>query len=168
MDEYIKQGGSVFAHEQSTADDASVLFIDALGMNLMAARVTERAQQKVEELSVCGVDVPLGSASGLSILNGVGPRIPIRIEPIGEVRSRFTSAFESAGVNQTRYKATLALSADIEMILFGKTRSVSASVSAPICETIVIGGVPAAYTNVESMEDALNLIPTDVEGIFDP
>lgn len=168
MEEYAKEGGGAFASEQSSSRENSVLFIDAVGMNLMAARVTERAQQKVAELGASGIEVPLGSASGLPILNGVGPRLKIGIEPIGEVSSSFSSSFEDAGVNQTRYRADLRLNANIQMLIMGKARSVSATVSAPVCETIVVGGVPAAYTNVESMEDALNLIPTDVEGIFDP
>lgn len=168
MQEYDKEGGGAFAKGQSSAGEGSVLFIDAVGMNLMAARVTERAQQKVEELGICGIEVPLGSACGLPILNGIGPRLKIGIEPIGEVSGSFSSRFEDAGVNQTRYRADLRLNANIEMLILGKARSVSASVSAPVCETIVVGGVPAAYTNVDGMDDALNLIPTDVGGIFDP
>lgn len=160
MTEYSLSGGAAFA-EQVGSEDGTFLYIDAVGMNLMAGRIVERAQSKMAELAVSGVKVALGSASGLPVLNGAGPMLNVAIEPLGEVSSRFSSAFESAGVNQTRYRATLMLSASVEMILFGRSREVSAEISAPICETILVGGVPAAYTNVESMEDALNLIPSE-------
>lgn len=168
MGEYAAEGGGEFAKEQRSGGEGTVLFIDAVALNLMAARVTERAQSKVAELGACGVEVPLGSVSGVPLLNGAGPRIPVKIEPIGEVSGRFSSKFEDAGVNQTRYSAMLTVSASMDMVVFGRVRSVSTTVSAPVCETIVVGGVPAAYTNVESIDDALNLIPTEVGGIFEP
>lgn len=164
MEEYVSAGGAELAQQRQGADGSSVLFIDAVGMNLMASRIIERAQRKISALSERNLSVSIGTASGIPLLSGAGPAISVAVEPVGEVSGSFSSSFQSAGVNQTRYCAMLKLDAEVDMVLFGRAKSVSASVSAPICETVVIGGVPAAYTNVESMEDALNLIPSSADG----
>ena len=108
--------------------------------------------------------VPLGSVSGIVLLNGAGPRLSAALEPLGNVSGRFSSKFEAAGVNQTRYAASIELAASVKLILAGRTLTVEASANAPVLETVVIGKAPQAYTDVSSFEDALNLIPTEAGG----
>lgn len=162
MDEY---GGefSCFAVTKLNEDGSAVVSMNTAALNLMASRVLERAQSKIAELSQAGISFPLGSASGIAILNGVGPTVRFGIDPVGEVRSKLRSSFQSAGVNQTRFSAAIELEAQVEMLLLGRAKSVSARIDAPIVDTVIVGNVPAAYTNVESLEDALNLIPTEAD-----
>lgn len=163
MNDYASTGDADFARVEQTGDGGSVLKLDSVGMNLLASRVVERAQQKIEALSKDGVSLPLGSVLGIAVFSGVGPSVSIGISPLGEISSRFSSKFEDAGVNQTRFSALLTMHAEVELLIFGKTKRVSATLCAPVCETIIVGSVPGAYTNVESMEDALNLIPAEAK-----
>lgn len=43
----------------------------------------------------------------------------------------------------------------------GISRSIKVSSEAAIAESIIVGEVPQVYTNVESTDDMLNLIPTE-------
>lgn len=167
MDEYLSRGDRELAFTELNADGSAVLYVDSVKLNRMATGIVERAQQKIAELSARGISFPLGSACHLPILSGTGPRVVVRVEPAGEVSSRLSSKFEDAGVNQTRFTAFVTMKAEVEMLLFGRQSSVCASMSAPICETIIIGRVPNAYTNVETIDEALNLIPTEAESVYD-
>ena len=161
MDEYSDSIRSDFAKIKQNEDGSSILSIDAVGMNLLAARIVENAQRRIAELSCDGISLPLGSASKIAVFSGKGPNIKIGISPLGEIRSSFSTGFVDAGVNQTRFFASLTMNAEIEMLIFGKTKRITAAINAPICEAIIVGNVPGAYTNVQSLEDALNLIPAE-------
>ncbi|MBR3299403.1 MAG: hypothetical protein IKI64_09420 [Clostridia bacterium] len=162
MDEYGGEFGC-FAVTKLNEDGSAVVSMNTAALNLVASRVLERAQAKFAALTQEGISFPLGSASGIAILNGVGPTVRFGIDPVGEVRSKLSSSFQSAGVNQTRFSASIELEAQVEMLLLGGAKSVSARIDAPIVDAVIVGNVPAAYTNVESLEDALNLIPTEAD-----
>ena len=53
------------------------------------------------------------------------------------------------------------VTASIRLIMPGISRSIKVSSEAAIAESIIVGEVPQVYTNVESTDDMLNLIPTE-------
>lgn len=57
--------------------------------------------------------MPLGAALGITLLAGSGPGIPVSIVPIGSVSTDFETEFEACGINQTRHKVYLQVSATI-------------------------------------------------------
>ena len=86
-------------------------------MNLLAARASLTAQQKIAGLEQQSLYVPLGSALGMTLFAGSGPPIEVRILPVGAVLAGFTTEFETAGINQTRHKISLALTAQVELVI---------------------------------------------------
>lgn len=70
------------------------------------------------------------------------------------------SSFTSAGVNQTKYSVYLTLRTEVVFILAGQSECVEVVHTEILFETIIVGGVPQAYTNIDSVDDALNLLPT--------
>ena len=161
---YSKSGGTAgFTRLETGSDGTSFLYIDSSKLTKMAAEIIERAQIYLNELSALGIGIPLGTLSCIEVLNGTGPEMNIAIRPMGSVRSSFSSYFSAAGVNQTKYSAFINIEAEMMLIISGRSISVSVQCSAPIVETVIVGSVPHAYTDVGSLEDALNLIPTDAD-----
>lgn len=156
-------GTNTFTSVESSDDGTSILFIDAREMGILSSEIIDNAMKRIEALEATGIDVPAGSAFSSALLNGKGPKLNIRIDRSGAVTGRFSSSFSDAGVNQTRYCAKIELHASLAYTLCGSTERINAEITAPIVETIIVGGVPQAYTNVRSIDEALNLIPTDVE-----
>ena len=128
-----------------------MLQADARRMNLLASECCAAAQKRIAEVGEQGVSLPLGTVSGITYLTGRGPRI----------RVTFTPTLSSSGINQSLYRVNLRLTASIRLIMPGISRSIKVSSEAAIAESIIVGEVPQVYTNVESTDDMLNLIPTE-------
>ena len=138
-----------------------MLQADARRMNLLASECCAAAQKRIAEVGEQGVSLPLGTVSGITYLTGRGPRIRVTFTPAGSVYSEFCSTLSSSGINQSLYRVSLRLTASIRLIMPGISRSIKVSSEAAIAESIIVGEVPQVYTNVESTDDMLNLIPTE-------
>ena len=163
MNEYSATGGLALSSTETLSDGSGAIHINSAALAVIAGRTIEEAQRELAKMASVGVKLPAGTVSGVPILSGIGPELCAIIEPIGAVTGSFTSAFTSAGVNQTLYSAKLELTASVRLILAGTQRDVEIKCVEPVLETLVIGSVPHAYTDVSSLDDALNLIPTDAE-----
>ena len=67
-------------------NDGNVLLIEAnsIQINLFNRTLTRTATQKLEGMGEEGIDIPIGTFSGLPILSGVGPTINIKMIPFDE------------------------------------------------------------------------------------
>ena len=137
----------------------SLLSADAGRLNLLGADCAIAAQKRIQNLGEQGVTVALGTVSGVPAFTGLGPRLTFRFTPVGTVRSAFHSEFLSAGINQTMHRITLELNATVRVGLPGKASAVTITVQAPVAESVIVGDVPEAYTNVTDGE-LLNFVPT--------
>ena len=128
-------------------------------MNLLASRASLTAQEKIASLEHQALYVPLGSALGMTILAGTGPLIEVRILPVGTVNAAFTTEFETAGINQTRHRISLTLTAQVELVIPTGAMEVQAVTQIAVAESIIVGQVPDAYMSVDDAHGMLNLAP---------
>ncbi len=155
-------GAEEFTRLDMDENGAKMLMVDARRLNILAARIAAQAQLLIGELGASGVSIPLGTASGIALFTGAGPQIRIEFVPVGSVSAYYSSSLSEAGINQTKYTAALTLQANVRLALSGSEELISVTNSATVCEALVVGEVPQVYTNVGTVEDALNLIPTDI------
>lgn len=129
------------------------------GMNALASRAALLAQEKLSALEAQSVSVPLGSALGVALLSGVGPRVRVQLLPVGTVLTAYETEFTSAGINQTRHRVLLTMTAQVQLILPTGASAVQASNQVAVAESIIIGDVPESFVNVGDDSDLLNLVP---------
>ena len=142
-------------------DDGSVRLVqtDSVAMNRLSTMVSERAQEKLQELKNIQVSIPLGSLISNGVLSGKGPNIHITMLPAGAVNTDFSTEFENAGINQTRHRVYLKVSAQVIIVAPLSGSAIEVQTVVPITEMIIVGDVPDTYINVERIDDALELIP---------
>lgn len=128
-------------------------------MNRLAAQVSLLAQAKLQETRDQAVRVPLGSAMGMTLLAGAGPRIEVRILPVGSVHADFQTDFQTAGINQTRHRVSLVLTAQVQMVIPTGARMVEATTQVAMAESIIVGEVPETFTDVGDDTNMLDLVP---------
>lgn len=145
----------------STGEDGHVRLIQAntAEMNRLASHVTLLAQQRLEALEEQAISVPLGSALGVPIFAGSGPKIQVQILPVGAVIPRFDTEFQTAGINQTRHKVLLTLTATVRLVIPTGSSTLQASTQMAIAESIVVGQVPDSFVDLNTDSDMLDLIP---------
>ena len=142
-------------------EDGSVRLLQAntAGMNSLASRASLTAQARLEALQDQTVSVPLGSALGVTLLAGTGPRIRVHMLPVGAVVTAYETEFTSAGINQTRHRVLLTMRAQVQLVLPTGASGVEAVTQVAVAESIIVGQVPDSFVNVGDDTDLLNLVP---------
>ncbi len=142
-------------------DDGSVRLVqtDSVAMNKLSTAVSERAQKMLQELKDIEISIPVGSLVSNGILSGKGPDINITMLPAGAVNTSFSTEFENAGINQTRHRVYLEVSAEVRIVAPLSGDAIEVKTLVPITEMIIVGDVPDTYINVTDKDDAIELIP---------
>ena len=135
----------------------SLLSANTMRMNALADRAGDAALRKLETVSAQKVYVPLGAA--LTLCAGSGPRIPMSIVPVGTVQTDFETEFEACGINQTRHKVYLQLSASIRIVIPTGAKTTNVSANMLVAESIIIGKVPESFVGYNLNPDELNMVP---------
>lgn len=127
-------------------------------MNALASKASLLAQGKMSGLKERTLTVPLGSALGLTLFAGVGPGIQVTILPVGNVQAAFVTDFTTAGINQTRHRVSLTLTATVQIVIPTGAKSVQATTQVAMAESIIVGEVPDSFTDVGDLS-LLDLAP---------
>ena len=162
MEDILAQGVRYDDLVQVTLDSSGsvrLLQANAAGMNSLASRASLTAQEKLENLQGQSISVPLGSALGIALLAGAGPRLQVHMLPVGAVVTEFETEFTSAGINQTRHRVLLTMTAQVQLVLPTGASSVQAVNQVAVAESIIVGEVPESFVNVGDDTDLLNLVP---------
>ncbi len=130
-------------------------------INSLASVCAQTAQERISGLGEQGVSIAIGTVIGIPLLAGRGPQLMVSFTPVGSVHTSFESEFRSAGINQTLHRINLHMSASVQIILPGITHNVNVTGEATIAESIIVGDVPNAYTNVEDENRLYDLLPDD-------
>ncbi|MDO4546902.1 MAG: sporulation protein YunB [Clostridia bacterium] len=128
-------------------------------MNDLASKAALTAQRNLRTLEDEGVTLPLGAAAGITLMGSSGPSVRVGVIPVGSVTTRFITAFESAGINQTRHEISLEASTLMRIVVPTGADSVTVSAYVPVAESIIVGSVPDSYVNVPDNDTMLNMIP---------
>ncbi len=146
--------------EKDNNGEIRFLKSNVLVMNEMVADITQRIQENIDKQTRIVVFINMGTISGISKLDLVGPKFEIELEAAGDTKVNLSSKFESAGINQTIHKIYVDIDAYIKIITpFGNFEKDMKS-KVLLTETIIVGDVPSTYYDLDGMENdsLLNLI----------
>lgn len=138
--------------EQWEADCAAIYLetADGLQMNAVAAnrvrsKLIQAVQEGMEALPERKYYIPFGSLTGNSLLNGHGPGWEVNLQPEGYVQGQWKEHTESLSINTTRCSADLLLSVTVNMILDGRTETITVTDSLPMASVVLCGDTPDVY-----------------------
>ncbi len=146
-------------NEYTYSDFAAVLYdesgraasVEALTVNInrVQAELSEEINRRFAENSDATAKIAMGSLSGSYLLSGRGPMIKIQVCPVGKATVSLKSAFDSAGINQTRHRIYAEVSAELISSLPIYSFETTENFELLIAETIIVGDVPefAHYGN---------------------
>lgn len=134
----------------------TMLAANTARMNELAVSVALRAQSALETRDSASIAVPLGAALKAPFFSSLGPRVPVRLSPVGSVSAAFATEFEAAGINQTRHKIWLEMRAVVRLVLPTGAKAVDVQTQILIAESIIVGDVPDSFINIPDPDSALN------------
>ncbi len=114
--------------------------------NLLQSHILQTVLERINQVSVRDLSIPIGSLTGSALLSGRGPRITVRMESVGSSEANFRNAFTSAGINQTKHQIILTIDVYVSILLPGFTTATKVSNSFVVAETVIVGSVPDSYT----------------------
>lgn len=137
----------------------ALLSANTMKMNQLADRAGKAALRRLGNMSSERVSVPLGAALGMTLFAGSGPGIPVSIVPIGSISTDFATEFEACGINQTRHKVYLQVTASIRIVIPTGAKTTQVSANMLVAESIIVGAVPEGFVGYNLGEEELNLVP---------
>ncbi len=145
----------------STNSDGEIVLIQAnsIIINQLTRDLARTSQSKLEIIGSQGINIPLGSFTGLPVFMGRGPDIKLRLLPIGAIQCSYLSEFKAAGINQTIHKIYVNIDSIVNVVLPIANKKIETANQLLICESIIIGKVPEVYLNSNSLGDMMDLIP---------
>ena len=145
----------------TTDNDGNIVLIqaNAIQINMLTKDLIKTSQIKLEKIGADGLNIPIGTFSGITLFSGKGPSINIKLIPVGDVSCNFISEFEDAGINQTIHKLYVTIDTNVNIILPLKNNNVKTTTNILICESVIVGKIPEVYLNSSKLDNLLNLIP---------
>lgn len=128
-------------------------------INMLALELSQKAQTALMQTGSSGINIPIGTFSGMPIFTGRGPSINIKMLPIGTIFCKFNSSFTSAGINQTNHRIYLNVHSSVSVILPTQNQVVDTHTEIMISESIIVGEIPQTYLHSNSLDEMMNLIP---------
>ena len=134
----------------NTKDDGTVTSVefDTIRLTKLKSGLISQIQQNINKQGTVKFNVPLGTLTGNQFLNNKGPGIDIDMAISSAVYSKISSEFISAGINQTLHKIILTINTDIYFVMPWYRSSGSYQTDFVLAETVIVGEVPDAFTNV--------------------
>lgn len=99
----------------------------------------------LDQVSRLSEHIPLGQALGSPILASFGPKIPIKIEPKGEVKVDLDTRRQDVGINNVLIEVFLRVKSELYVVVPFDMGPQTVETEIPISYLLVVGDVPTYY-----------------------
>ncbi len=130
------------------------LEIDIEKINNLKSRISNETSKIVAGKEEYNVSVPLGNFFDTPYTMGIGPAIPFKMKLTSTAFVDFTHEFRAAGINQVLHLIHVKIKIRGSFVNAWYRGSVAVETSAIAAQTVIVGAVPEAFTNViEDVDD---------------
>ncbi|MDQ0215158.1 sporulation protein YunB [Oikeobacillus pervagus] len=117
----------------------------------------EIENKKMEKSEGIVYSVPLGQATNNALLGNLGPRVPIRFNAIGNVRSDVKSNVKPYGINNAFVEVSIRVQVNVQIIVPFATKMTTVEQDIPVAMGIIEGGVPQFYNGGSNQAPTLTV-----------
>ena len=142
------QNGDFVSFEKNASGEVTAIHSNMAKINLLSTRILERVVGATENRTLT-VYIPAGNLTGVSLLMGRGPSVPVRIIMLTSSRVELGDSVITAGINQTKHQICLNVIVDVDILIPWGTESTQVVTEVMIADTLVVGKVPDTYLNVQ-------------------
>ena len=143
--------GDLITIEKNDSGEITLIQANSMVINKLARDMAQSTETYITKMGEQEIKIPIGTLSGSPLLSGKGFDVTVKVLPIGSVKCKFISEFESAGINQTRHKIYLDVIASISIVLPTSQSTVKIDTPVLVSESIIIGKVPETYLSAGSI-----------------
>ncbi|WP_223299019.1 sporulation protein YunB [Paenibacillus darwinianus] len=111
----------------------------------ITSETIETVQKTLGDIKQLPEYIPIGQALGSAIISSFGPRVPVRLEPIGAVKVDLNTRQTNAGINMILVEVFIRIRAEVAIIIPFDTKPETVQTEIPISYLLVVGDVPMYY-----------------------
>lgn len=126
--------------EKADNGEVSAVSCNMSRINSLSAEILSRTVDSTSNNTI-SVSIPVGNLTGVSLLMGRGPKIPVKILMLTSSRVEFNNNLISAGINQTKHQINIDVIVDVSVLLPWGTESSQVRTEVLIADTVVVGNV---------------------------
>lgn len=115
--------------------------INTAQINTFANNTAIKIYQSVESLDT-DFGIPLGNTLGFEYLSGMGPKLNVKVIPVGSVEYYIKSELLSSGINQTLHRIIVEFKSNIKCLAPFNKSEITITNSVVLSETLIVGKVP--------------------------
>lgn len=148
MQEGDYEGDYFVTFSKNDRGEVTAISSNMARINALSSRILDRVVGATDNRTLT-VEIPLGNLTGISLLMGRGPGVPVQIIMLTSSRVEFNNSIVTAGINQTKHQINLDVKVDIDILIPWATESAQVVTEVLIADTIVVGQVPETYFNLQ-------------------
>ncbi len=152
MREGAYEGDYFISFEKGSGGEVTAISCNMARINALSAVILDRVVGATENYTAT-VQIPLGNLTGLNLLMGRGPMVPVEIVTLTSSRVEFRNGIVTAGINQTKHQITLELHVDIDILVPWGSESTQVVTEVLIADTVIVGRVPDTYLDLQGTEN---------------
>ena len=150
-----------FTMEKDANGNIQMISANVLRVNQITSDIALNIQNALKNNSENKIEISLGSLTGIRMLSGSGPKIPVKLMFVGNVETNLKSEFTSQGVNQTLHRVFLEVNSTVNILTPYSTIEEKIENQVLILENVIVGNIPSSYYNfngIENSNQALELV----------
>ncbi len=129
------------------------LQIDTVKVNYFKSVITNKIAENIAQNEQYLIKIPAGTFLGSEYFNGIGPDLKFKMKVTFTGTVDFKSEFSDAGINQVLHKIIIKIKVNGSLITAGKREAVGTKTSVIAAQTVIVGAVPSAFTQVIESEN---------------
>lgn len=114
-------------------------------INRLESQAAQLIEQRLSLLAQERLMLPLGQLTGVHWLAAAGPSLPVRIVPVGHVRTTPKSDFRAVGINQVLHRIYVDVDIDMRVVAPFLDTALPVNHQIVLTERIIIGEVPQLF-----------------------
>lgn len=137
--------------EKNNSGEVTAVRSNMAQINALSTVLLERVVGLTENRTIT-VSIPAGNLTGISLLMGRGPGIPVEIMVLTSSHVEFHNNILTAGINQTKHQISLLVIVDIDVLVPWGTESTQVCTEVLIADTVLLGQVPQTFLQYDRNE----------------
>ncbi len=125
---------------------------DTYKVNYLKSHIANEIAKIIADKERYTVSIPIGTFLANTFTSGFGPDINFKMQITSTTFVDFEHEFRSAGINQVLHRIVVNIKITGSLIIAGYKKSITADTSAIAAQTVIVGEVPDAFTNVVEKE----------------
>lgn len=135
--------------ERDAAGNVTSLQTDTAAVSELQAAVAARLSAAFDAGQTVSFSVPLGTLLGGAWTSGRGPKLTFYLQLDGAAIITPRETFSPAGINQCCHTVYLDVQMQFLLMAAGRQQTMEITVPTVVSQTVLVGGVPETYVNVE-------------------